>query len=318
MGFESSKWLLLASLLLLVVVHVPPAAALVVPSKLLCSNLKQSSSFSSSSSSALGYRNLPSVDEVSNDEFTEQVYHGSSIVRELSASLLFRGGRDSQEKENTSNSEKLAFFASPAAAAPSSLPSSASAASSPPDEEETSIISARNQLVQLLAAQLSHEDGIRGFFVAYLTGEGRDTTADAEQVPVLLAEAMKQSNFEYLTYSLCMNLITPTAMISVYDQQNQQPLAQNSAVVAQRTKRIMASLQGSINMVKNWEAIIVAAKKKTNLNDEVSKADEAQQNNSKLVQVRSVPLSTRAFVYFVITNGISRSRSFLLALSSFT
>lgn len=231
------------------------------------------------SPSALGYRNLPSVDDVSSDEFTEQVYHGSSLVKELSASLVY-GAADSSAKAG--ETKPLLFFAEeevPESA--TELPSSSVDSASIPTtgqenlERMKDIANSQHQLEELLTAQLSHQDGIRGFFVAYLTGEG-DTTADMEQVPALLQDAMKQSNLEHLTYSLCMNLIVPTAMIYVHDKEYtastmtkssssssvyKSPLAQNSAIVATRTKRIMSTLKGSINMVKNWEAIIVAANK---------------------------------------------------------
>ena len=57
----------------------------------------------------------------------------------------------------------------------------------------------------LLAAQLSHTDGIRGFFATYLTGEGDDTAADREEIPEPLAGAMHKAD---------MNLLVPLACVS--------------------------------------------------------------------------------------------------------
>lgn len=53
-----------------------------------------------------------------------------------------------------------------------------------------------------LVAQLSHPDGIRGFFVAYLTGEG-ETAAENDIVPTALQNAMKQVNQDELISLPC-------------------------------------------------------------------------------------------------------------------
>ena len=243
----------------------------------------QMKSSSSSSSSALDFRNLPSVEDVSTDDFNDQVYHGSAIVKELSASLHFRGRGIGGAEPVVNNSVAEAFTSPPEATKPT-RPSTSSITDTTPLTKDETIAIATDQLVQLLTAQLSHQDGIRGFFSAYLTGEGQDTTADKEEIPDMLAYAMKRSNFEYLTYSLCMNLIVPTAMVSVHRKANLEgklnanslKMAQNSATVAMRTKRILASLKGSINMVRNWEAIIEAAS---------SMDKRSGKSNSKLVHV---------------------------------
>lgn len=49
-------------------------------------------------------------------------------------------------------------------------------------------------LAEKLAAQLSHSDGIRGFFVTYLTGQGKDTPADKDVVPEALLNAIQAAN----------------------------------------------------------------------------------------------------------------------------
>jgi hypothetical protein len=50
------------------------------------------------------------------------------------------------------------------------------------------------EVISRLKAQLSHSDGIRGFFVTYLTGVGDDTPAEQSSVPPVLAAASRYSN----------------------------------------------------------------------------------------------------------------------------
>ena len=57
----------------------------------------------------------------------------------------------------------------------------------------------------LLTAQMSHSEGVRGFFATYLTGEGDDTAADREEIPEPLAGAMHKAD---------MNLLVPLACVS--------------------------------------------------------------------------------------------------------
>jgi hypothetical protein len=83
----------------------------------------------------------------------------------------------------------------------------------------------------MLQAQLSHSDGIRGFFVNYLTGEG-DTAADALEVPAPLASAIQTvSDREDLISLASMNVIMPTAMSSMHTDAG---LQQASAKTARR------------------------------------------------------------------------------------
>lgn len=59
------------------------------------------------------------------------------------------------------------------------------------------------KLAEMLAAQFSHSDGIRGFFVTYLTGEGEETPADNERVPESLRYAMQEANQKDLVPLAC-------------------------------------------------------------------------------------------------------------------
>lgn len=57
------------------------------------------------------------------------------------------------------------------------------------------------ELGKLLKAQLSHSDGIRGFFVKYLTGD--ESPADKPSVPAVLQEAMSQVDANELIPLAC-------------------------------------------------------------------------------------------------------------------
>lgn len=62
----------------------------------------------------------------------------------------------------------------------------------------------QEELTERLKTQLSHSDGIRGFFVTYLTQEGGDEApADFDKVPTLLSNAMKQANQDELIPLAC-------------------------------------------------------------------------------------------------------------------
>ena len=60
----------------------------------------------------------------------------------------------------------------------------------------------KDLVCELLKAQLSHSDGIRGFFVSYLTGDGT-MVADEEDVPLPLVEAMKAADEKELVPLAC-------------------------------------------------------------------------------------------------------------------
>ena len=55
----------------------------------------------------------------------------------------------------------------------------------------------------LLGAQLSHSDGIRGFFATYLTSEG---AADREEIPEPLVGAMGKADMDVLVPLACVSL----------------------------------------------------------------------------------------------------------------
>jgi hypothetical protein len=113
-------------------------------------------------------------------------------------------------------------------------------------------------IAAMLQAQLSHSDGIRGFFVNYLTGEG-DTAADALEVPAPLASAIQTvSDREDLISLASMNVIMPTAMSSMHTDPE---LQQSSAKTAKRgiiVLKYLATLAPE-EVKPTVEAILLAA-----------------------------------------------------------
>lgn len=67
----------------------------------------------------------------------------------------------------------------------------------------------KEELVERLAAQLSHSDGIRGFFVTYLTADG-----DLDEVPAPLVKAMTRCNPDNLIPLACRYLLSCYSDIS--------------------------------------------------------------------------------------------------------
>jgi len=126
------------------------------------------------------------------------------------------------------------------------------------------------ELSAMLQAQLSHSDGIRGFFVNYLTGEGY-TAADAAGVPPPLMSAIKTvSDRKDLISLACMNVIMPTAMSTMHTDGS---LQQSSAKTAQRGIKVLNYLATlSPEEVKHFcEAITAAAARDDESDDDDAK-----------------------------------------------
>ena len=145
-------------------------------------------------------------------------------------------------------------------------------------------------LKDLLRAQLSHSDGIRGFMVSYLTVE--DSNQESFEVPNILVEALReqaQSNPDDLIPLACMlhytyfdslrtlmkfscdspfrifpiyetkvmNVIMPTAMSTMHEQEE---LRQSSASTAERGLCVLKTLTGQNPLVEdNARAILAVA-----------------------------------------------------------
>eukprot|EP00562_Extubocellulus_spinifer_P023326 CAMPEP_0178624134 /NCGR_PEP_ID=MMETSP0698-20121128/7196_1 /TAXON_ID=265572 /ORGANISM="Extubocellulus spinifer, Strain CCMP396" /LENGTH=258 /DNA_ID=CAMNT_0020263237 /DNA_START=36 /DNA_END=812 /DNA_ORIENTATION=- len=108
----------------------------------------------------------------------------------------------------------------------------------------------------LLKAQLSHSDGVRGFFATYLTGQG-NTAADEKDIPTPLANAMGEADMDVLVPLACMNVVMPTAMISMHTDPE---LSANAAKTAERGMRVLKWLEDKDESVKtNCQAILSVA-----------------------------------------------------------
>jgi hypothetical protein len=100
--------------------------------------------------------------------------------------------------------------------------------------------------LEMLKAQLSHSDGIRGFFVTYLTSmaaasaESAIPPADRTRIPPLLVEAMKSvTDTDDLIRLACMNVIMPTGMMTMHTDAQ---LSEQSKITATRAVRVLDSL----------------------------------------------------------------------------
>jgi len=108
-------------------------------------------------------------------------------------------------------------------------------------------------LESLITVQLSHSDGIRGFFVTYLTSDDGDngTTgsatnnsgnnpADRSEVPSELVKAMQATkDADDLVSLACMNVVMPAAMTT----KHQDPmLIEQSRKTAERGSRVLKRL----------------------------------------------------------------------------
>jgi hypothetical protein len=122
--------------------------------------------------------------------------------------------------------------------------------------KEDSQVLAQEEVVARLKAQLSHSDGIRGFFVTYLTGVGDDTPADQSSIPQALVAAMEVADLSELIPLACMNVIMPTGMITMHQDPE---LSAQSKKTADRGIRFLASMKTDAEVQKTCEAIIAVA-----------------------------------------------------------
>lgn len=108
-------------------------------------------------------------------------------------------------------------------------------------------------IAQLLKAQLGHSDGIRGFFVTYLTMASDNSPADWPQIPLALLTALQESANEKELVSLaCMNVIMPTAMITMHKDAE---LSKQSQKTAERGVRVLRALRGKPLVQEECKAI---------------------------------------------------------------
>ena len=101
-----------------------------------------------------------------------------------------------------------------------------------------------------LIAQLSHSDGIRGFFVSYLTSENGE---NADEVPKLLIDAIKSMKDQKDLVKLAiMNVIMPTAMSTMHTDLE---LRKNSSNTAKRGIQVLQVLADHPDVLIHCKAI---------------------------------------------------------------
>mmetsp|Transcript_29014 Transcript_29014/g.31207 ORF Transcript_29014/g.31207 Transcript_29014/m.31207 type:complete len:325 (+) Transcript_29014:10-984(+) len=198
--------------------------------------------------------NLPDSEELSTAPFMKQVQYGSEMsnaLHELTSVTSSITKKSNEEDDGTHSIEK-----------------------------QKNLTTMKN----LLKAQLSHPDGIRGFMVAYLTSEHNlDVNNDAnndngndETDSEILLEALQgllqnsnseieeeetenreeQSSDEMLVSLMCMNVVMPTAMISMHKDKN---LSVASKVTSIRGTRLLKSaMKFSPSIETNVHALLEA------------------------------------------------------------
>ena len=114
---------------------------------------------------------------------------------------------------------------------------------SSPSEEESAA------LLEVLSQQFAHSDGIRGFFAVYLTSPESLTV---EEVPSVLAKAVKGSDTKVMVPLACMNVIMPTAMSSIHQDPE---LKECASKTAESGLKILRLLKGDRDVVSNCKAI---------------------------------------------------------------
>ena len=105
-------------------------------------------------------------------------------------------------------------------------------------------------MLEVLSRQLGHSDGIRGFFAVYLTSP---ESLAAEEVPEVLAEAVRNADAKVLVPLACMNVIMPTAMTSIHQDEE---LKECAAKTAANGTKILRLLKGNEDVVNNCRAIL--------------------------------------------------------------
>jgi len=200
--------------------------------------------------------NLPDSEELSTAPFMKQVQYGSEMSNALHelTSVTSSITKKSNEEDDGISTHSI--------------------------EKQKNLTTMKN----LLKAQLSHPDGIRGFMVAYLTNERNlDVNNDAnndngndETDSEILLEALQgllqnlnseieeeetenreeQSSDEMLVSLMCMNVVMPTAMISMHKDKK---LSVASKVTLIRGTRLLKSaMKFSPSIETNVHALLEA------------------------------------------------------------
>jgi len=111
-------------------------------------------------------------------------------------------------------------------------------------------------LVELITAQFSHPNGIRGFFISYLTGD-EPSPADNDTMPSALLSSLRNiEDKRKLIPLVCMNFVMPAAMMTINTDDE---LIKASTLSANRGKIVARALLNEEAMKQQVEAIISAA-----------------------------------------------------------
>lgn len=111
-----------------------------------------------------------------------------------------------------------------------------------------------NQLKELLKAQLSHSDGIRGFMVAYLSSGYNGDDNNYFEIPSILLEVLNDQLSEDIDSNddlillMCMNVVMPTAMVTIHQDAAQ---SANSARTARRGIKVLQAVQNETPVFSN-------------------------------------------------------------------
>ncbi len=132
-----------------------------------------------------------------------------------------------------------------------------------PDNEDGLSDDESAEVLQLLTKQFAHSDGIRGFFAVYLTSP---ESLNMDEVPSVLAKAVKGSDMKVMVPLACMNVIMPTAMKSIHQDEELKLCAFQTA---QNGLKILRLLKGDRDVIKNCQAIYQVAS-----NEEVEEGDD--------------------------------------------
>ncbi len=128
---------------------------------------------------------------------------------------------------------------------------------SSPSEEESAA------LLEVLQKQFAHSDGIRGFFAVYLTSPESLTM---EEVPSVLAEAVKGADTKVMVPLACMNVIMPTAMTSIHEDPE---LKECASKTADNGMKILRLLKGDSDAISNCKAIYQVSSDEVEVGDDL-------------------------------------------------
>ena len=157
-----------------------------------------------------------------------------------------------------------------------------------PSDEEISALSA------VLSRQFSHSDGIRGFFAVYLTSP--ESLAVNDDVPMVLAEAVRNSDKKVMVPLACMNVIMPTAMSSLHEDAELRECASKTAVNGMKILRL---LKDDDDVMMNCKAIVSVCRGTVDGAEDLIEVSSVK-SSAYLRPIRSYLLKNLIFHTFVV------------------